>query len=34
MGAAPSGVFRNLYVTCVMVKKGDNWRLEKLTHLQ
>lgn len=34
MGAPPGGVVRNLYVTCVMHKNGDNWRLEKLTRLQ
>lgn len=34
MGAAPGGAVRNLYVTCVMQKNGDNWRLEKLTRMQ
>ena len=34
MGAAPGGTVRNLYVTCVMRKKGDNWSLEKLSRLQ
>ena len=34
MGAAPGDVVRNLYVTCVMRKNGDNWKLEKLTRLQ
>ena len=34
MGAPPGGGVRNLYVTCVMRKKGDNWSLEKLTRLQ
>jgi hypothetical protein len=34
MGAAPGGFVRNLYVTCVMRKSGDDWRLVKLTRLQ
>lgn len=34
MGAAPGGVVRNLYVTCVMERNGDNWKLEKLARLQ
>lgn len=34
MGAAPGGTVRNLYVTCVMRKKGDNWSLEKLSRPQ
>jgi hypothetical protein len=33
MGAAPGGAIRNLYVTCVMRKNGDNWRLEKLARM-
>ena len=34
MGAAPGGVVRNLYVTCVMSNSGDNWRLQSLARLQ
>jgi hypothetical protein len=33
MGAAPGWVVRNLYVTCVMSKNGDQWRLEKLSRM-
>jgi hypothetical protein len=34
MGAAPGGVPRNLYVTCVMTNSGDNWQLQSLSKLQ
>ncbi len=33
MGAAPGGVSRNLYVTCVMGNSGDNWSLQSLSRM-
>lgn len=34
MGAAPGSGVMNLYVTCVMLNRGDNWSLVKLSRLQ
>lgn len=34
MGAAPGGVTRNQYVTCVMRLEADNWRLVTVSKLQ
>ena len=33
MGAAPGGVTRNLYVTCVMSNSGDNWSVVSLSRM-
>ena len=35
MGAAPGGVVRNLYVTCIAAAQdSDNWKLVKLSRMQ
>ena len=34
VGMPPGGGVTNLYVTCIAQKRGDNWKLEKLSRLQ
>jgi len=33
-GLPPGGGLTNLYVTCIAQKRGDNWKLEKLSRMQ
>lgn len=33
MGAPPGGSMRNLYVTCIARKRGDDWTLENLSRM-
>lgn len=34
VGMPPGGGVTNMYLSCVMRKSGDNWRLESLSRLQ
>ena len=34
VGMPPGGGSKNLYVTCIANKKGDNWKLERLVRIQ
>lgn len=34
VGMAPGRGEANLYVTCIAQKRGDNWKLEKLSRMQ
>jgi hypothetical protein len=34
VGMPPGDVTRNVYITCIAQKNGDNWKLEKLSRMQ